>query len=58
MAQLPDKVTMIPNATYSPYNNLKNTDMKADSGGNNTTTLRSRVETTISGRRVFRPIRK
>lgn len=59
MAKIPDKVTMPSNATYSPYTNLKQTDMRAGVAPDmNTTTLKSTIEVTASGRVVFRPKRK
>lgn len=59
MAKIPDKVLMLPNATYHPFNNLKQENLKSSVGdGMNTTTIKSRVEVTASGRVVFRPLPK
>lgn len=54
--RLPDKVTAVSTSYGHPFRNLKQPDLKH--GGDAETPIKSKVETTISGRRVFRPVRK
>lgn len=53
--QVPDKVTITDLSGGHPFHHLKNINVKAEDGQ---TPIKSRIEVTISGRTVYRPIKK